>query len=322
MGTNKDLENRAATAVAYALGARAIPRDLGGVQMRDFDLRFQDRPDEPLEITRHADSVTMQSWARLERTDREAPSLSRDWAVDVPSRVVGPSGKPEPFDRDRFFREAEPALSTLERAGYERFDLGLWVRDPAIEPALQLLVALGCNFGFSSEPPEGEVARIHPGAPVGGEVGGDLVAKAVEEEAAKVDNQKKLREPAGAQRRHLFVVVDGSTGAAFSAVSHGLTGRLPLLPDPITTAWVASSSSVYVTTPPGDWEDPDTAGGVRASRALDRRVERRPPPPQPAPHHPARHTNLVPPSDRGELNAYFGSQPATERLPIPLARMS
>jgi hypothetical protein len=118
-----------------------------------------------------------------------------------------------------------------------------------------LLGELGCNFGFSKVPPAGEVARIIPGAPVGGLVGRDSLAWAAEQEACKDDNREKLREPPGAQRRHLFVVVDGSSGTAFSAPSHGMTGRLPELCDPITTVWVAGSYRVLVTAPPGGWEE-------------------------------------------------------------------
>lgn len=118
-----------------------------------------------------------------------------------------------------------------------------------------VLELVECNFGFSNVPPAGQVARIMPGAPVGGIVGRDSPAWAAEQEACKDDNREKLREPPGAQRRHLFVVVDGSSGTAFSAASQGLVGRLPELCDPITTVWVAGSARVLVTTPPGGWEE-------------------------------------------------------------------
>jgi hypothetical protein len=255
VSANEDLEKRAAAAVAYALQARAIRRDFGGARIRDYDLLFDDRPDEPLEITRFADQEVMQTWARLERADREAPTLKRDWSVDVPSKVMDASGKVAAYDLDRFFREAEPALHTLEEAGYEKFTIGIRVDDPSIEPALSALGNLGCNFGFSNVPAAGEVARITPGAAVGGVVGRDSLTWAAEQESCKDDNREKLREPPGALRRHLCVVVDGSSGTAFSAASHGLTGRLPDLCDPITTVWVAGSSRLLVTTPPGDWEE-------------------------------------------------------------------
>jgi len=46
--------------------------------VRDYDLLFDDRPDEPLEVTRFADQAVMQTWARLERADREAPACSSE----------------------------------------------------------------------------------------------------------------------------------------------------------------------------------------------------------------------------------------------------
>jgi hypothetical protein len=212
-----------------------------------------DRPDEPLEITRFADRDVMTTWARLERADREAPLLTRDWAVDVPSRIVDAT-ESAPYDLRAFFAEAEPALAAHEAAGYDSFDLGVWNDDPAVAEAREKLIKLGCNFGFSNEVPAGEVARVIPGASVGGVVEADSLASAVEVEAAKDDNRAKLRKLPDAQRRHICVVIDASSGTAFSAASHALTGRAPVLPEPITTAWVAGGGShIFEVTPPDDW---------------------------------------------------------------------
>ena len=95
MSANEDLEKRAAAAVAYVLKARAKRRDFGGARVRDFDVLFDDRPDEPLEVTRFADQEVMQTWARLERANREAPSLSRDWNVEA--RVANTDDKIDRF---------------------------------------------------------------------------------------------------------------------------------------------------------------------------------------------------------------------------------
>jgi hypothetical protein len=85
----------------------------------------------------------------------------------------------------------------------------------------------------------------------------NIIAEAIEREAAKPDNQAKLSEPVGARRRHLCVLIDSSTGATFSATSHGDMGRLPVLPPPITTAWALASTTVYSTTPPEPWQAHD-----------------------------------------------------------------
>jgi hypothetical protein len=62
-----------------------------------------------------------------------------------------------------------------------------------------------------------------------------------------------------ARRRHLFLRVDiHSASDCYSAVRQafesGLLPPEPQLPSPITTAWVASSTEVFVITPPGQWE--------------------------------------------------------------------
>jgi len=172
----------------------------------------------------------------------------------VPSRIFDTAGESAPYDLRAFFVAAEPALADLEAAGYDQFDTGLWNDDAAIAPALTTLANLGCNFGLSNEVPAGEVARIIPGAPVGGVVAPDSLASAVELEAAKDDNREKLRAPADALRRHLCVVIDPSSGTVFSAASHGITGRMPALLEPITTAWVAGGgTNLFEVTPPAGW---------------------------------------------------------------------
>ena len=253
MTLGEQVETRLAAGVAYVLGVRAVRRDLRtGKRIRDFDLcGLAGRPDEPLEVTWFAREPVLRTRARLREGDRLAPSLARSWLVDVPSE-----GEAGAYDARRFRREAEPAIAELERAGYECFDTAQWFRDARVKPALLALAALGCNFGFSSEPEAGGGARIHPVSSDGGRVDRDLVPAAVEAEAAKADNRRKLQAPADALRRHLLVYIDSSTGVTFSAASHGDMGRLPVLPDPITTAWVAGGGgSLFVCTPPGAWEE-------------------------------------------------------------------
>jgi hypothetical protein len=68
MRTNAEIEDSVAAAVVDALLAReAIWRDLGGVQMREFDIVFEDGHVEPLEVTVHDDEATVQAMARFER---------------------------------------------------------------------------------------------------------------------------------------------------------------------------------------------------------------------------------------------------------------
>jgi hypothetical protein len=246
------MEQRAAATAAYVLDARAVLRDVGGKQIRDFDLVRADGSVEPLEVTMAADQITRHTWARVEALDRDAPTLTRAWTLGVPTSWPDAAGKPKPFNARDFLVTAEPLLAELERLGITEFDTARWV-DGAAGAVVSQLVVLGCDLGLSHEIRAGETGRIYLGSGPGGFVDPNSVAEAIEVEAAKPDNIAKLREPAIATRRHLFVVVDGSTGGAFSAANHGELGRVPVLRSPITTAWVGASTAVHVATPPDGW---------------------------------------------------------------------
>ena len=258
MSNGADIEARAAAAVAHALGARAVRRDLGGKQTRDFDLVLADGSVEPLEITIAADQVVRHTWARINQLDRDAPSLTKAWTVNVPNSVLDSNGRPIPFAARDFLAEAEPLLQELETAGISELNPTTWASAGAAQPAVMKLLGLGCDLGMSHELATGEDGRIYLSSGIGGWVDPDLIAEAIEREAAKPDNQAKLSEPVGARRRHLCVLIDSSTGATFSATSHGDMGRLPVLPPPITTAWALASATAYSTTPPEPWQAHDT----------------------------------------------------------------
>lgn len=247
------LELRAAAAAAYVVGGRAQRRDLGGTRMRDFDLRYPDgRTDEPLEVTRSVDQATLATWMRLRRMDAIAPTLSRVWMLDMPSRERGPDGSTGPSDVNRFVKYAGPLLRALEERGQHDF----YVPGPPGDEVLQGLADLGCDAGSSRAAGPGETGSIEGIAPAGGFTHPDSVAWAIEHEAAKADNQEKLSCSPDAERRHLFVVAHPSTVGAYLSVRHRQIGRLPTLPTPITTVWIwdGNSSHVFVATPPSPWE--------------------------------------------------------------------
>jgi hypothetical protein len=258
----------AAAAAACVVGARALIRDSGGVQMRDFDLRYRDgRPDEPLEVTRFADQASIETWRRLGRTDSwplmrssTAPPLVRVWTVDIPSNQRSRDGSSGPFDVSGFLEQAQPLLRTLEQRNEDQFILF----ESPVDEVLRGLAELGCDVGFSRPADPGESGRVEPLAPVGGITSGAPVAGAVEHEAAKKDNQAKLACLADAIRRHLFVIVDHSSGPIYFAVRHRRLGRSPELPSPITTAWVwdGGSPCVFATTSPGAWEEHELPSDV------------------------------------------------------------
>lgn len=255
---DRELEERAAASACWALGnTKAIPRDDGSAPSTlDFDLVFEDGHVEPLEVTIHADRAVVQTSERLGRADKVAPSLTRVWTVDAPSFEVDASGRRAALDVRGFLQAAEPAIAVLEANGIHRYDIGAAVGEARVDvaAAYQSLLRLGSQFGFSRDPVSGEQPRIEIGAGVGGIVHGDLIAAAAEAEAAKPDNQLKLSDPPGAPGAHLFVVVDGSTGPIISAGHNRLVGRLPVLPPPISTVWVAVANALYVAVPPDPWQ--------------------------------------------------------------------
>ncbi|MGH2800579.1 MAG: hypothetical protein ACRDM0_23510 [Thermoleophilaceae bacterium] len=251
-----DLELKAAAAAAHVLCARLVRRDIGGAQhTRDFDLVFHDGRLEPLEVTRFVDRPALETWERIRRAaPLSAPSLTRRWVLALPHSTPVGDERRKPYDVKDFIAKVEPALAAIEAAGHETINLGRLQHDSALAPAFQTLLDLRIQDGISHPLEAGQAPHISLFAPVGGITNADLVASATEREAAKPDNQAKLAEPPGAQRRHLFVVFDGSGGSFFNAVDRGMQGRLPTLAPPITTAWAAARAAVLVTTPPAPWE--------------------------------------------------------------------
>lgn len=254
--SNERSELLAAAAVADVLDARLIRRDLPGTQQtRDFDLVFAGgRDPEPLEVTTFASRPDIETWQRLERLGGEisAPELNHVWYLDVGAPITG--RRTEALDVRQIAREVVAILAALEAGGYQSIEYGQIDRDPAVTAELRRLLALGVDAGHAASPIKGDTARVVFVAPVGGFTHADLVAEGIEREAGKIDNQNKLNEPPNALRRHLVVVFDDSSGAAFMAAYQGSKGRLPRLPHPITTAWACASESLLGTTPPQAWD--------------------------------------------------------------------
>ena len=247
----RETELRAAAAVAYALDAQLIERDVPGAQQtRDFDLVFADgRDPEPLEITTFASQPELETWERLERVGPiPAPQLIHDWHLDVSAPITGE--RTEVLDVRQIRREVVPLLAALEAAGCRAIGYGQVGHDDAVTAARERLLALRVNDGWATAVAEGRPAQVRLSASVGGFRHPDQIAAGIEAEAAKEDNQRKLREPPTALRRHLAVIFDGSSGPNFVAAYLGSIGRLPDLPVPITTAWGCANETLLATTPP------------------------------------------------------------------------
>lgn len=255
---DKALELRAAAVVASILGARFVSRDVGGTQLRDFDLLFADGHVEPLEITEASIRSIRNTAGRLERKDREATSLRRDWQVEMPSRELIPSGKEVAYDVDQLLRKGESLLAVVEAEGRTSFDLGRELystrEGSELRRAFEGLLALGVTMGLSSEPPPGQTARITPGMTYCSTAYGATLADIVVGEAEDPGNRAKLAEPPNAPARHLCVVMDPSVGRAYIGLRDGRPGEAPsALPPPVTTVWGLADYQAAWMTPPGSW---------------------------------------------------------------------
>lgn len=256
---NDALELRAAAVVAAILGAHFLRRDTGGAQLRDFDLVFPDDHIEPLEITEASIRTIRNTAGRLERKDRAAKTLRRDWHVEMPSHELAPDGKDAPYDVDRLLRYGEPLLAKVEAAGRTSFDLGPELystpQGSELREVFDKLLALGVTTGVSNEAPLGETARITPGMTYSSTGYGEKLSDLVLAEADDAGNQAKLAEPPNAPARHLCVVVDPTVGRAYTGLRHGKTGDPPqALPWPITTVWALAGYYVAWATPPREWD--------------------------------------------------------------------
>jgi hypothetical protein len=157
---------------------------------------------------------------------------------------------------------AEAQLLVLEKAEIYRMDRAE-LREPGTVSAdalgaMRELSRLGVRraSGFPETAP-----CITVGSSSTGNTTTALVNRAVEHEAQKEDNRRKLRE-ADADEAHLFVWIDSTKEQASVAMSDDCPPQAPALPAEVTTAWVAlpsgrperSARSLWRVTPPGDWE--------------------------------------------------------------------
>ncbi|MGZ4317079.1 MAG: hypothetical protein ACXVRS_14800, partial [Gaiellaceae bacterium] len=76
-------EEVAAAVVASVVGARFRRRDLGGQQVHDFDLEFEDSAVEALEVCTFTDSTVREQWQVLSELDVAASQLTSTWTVSV-----------------------------------------------------------------------------------------------------------------------------------------------------------------------------------------------------------------------------------------------
>jgi hypothetical protein len=256
------VEDSAAAAAAFVLGAKAQRRDTSRREgMRDFDLVFDGGHREPFEVTQHAHEPTRRTLARLEG-GFDADELDHVWTVWIPECEPGADGADQPYDVASCRREIVPVLADLEEAGIDRLDdQSIWT-DPRLSSFAPTVASTGLYAARSLGRRGNDVIRPLFLRQYGRRDRGmrlHVIAEAVEMEAADDGNRRKLATSNQARRSHLFLRVDiYSASDCYSAVRQAFeSGRLPpepKLPSPITTAWVASSTEVFVITPPGRWK--------------------------------------------------------------------
>jgi hypothetical protein len=256
-----EVELRAAAAVAFVVGGRYRQLDVPGAPSgtRDFDLIFDERNPEPLEITLAMIEQMRQTSERISAKDTTAPSLSHSWVLHIPSMERLPSGDPGSYDVDRLFRAIVTVLKVFEGLGIERLDVAADRRSAPVgtplRAAYDALFRHGVTMGLPLDPLPGESPRIHLKSTTSSSGYGASIRCVVLAEARKADNLKKLEEPADATDRHLCVVVSLNVGrAGWALFSDGEAGDAPdSLPAPITTAWAMSGRWIASVKPPQGW---------------------------------------------------------------------
>lgn len=258
-------ETLAAAIVVSVLDAECfVPRDLGrdgGRASHDFDLRFGgDRPEEPLEVTTAAKSGVLATKDRVRRGGTLPAPGSLVWSLvprtsfpdGVDSRTGKMKTKPHPIEQ--VHSRVMEHLRVLEAAGVMEFP-SLDVPSPeAARASFVLTYRCGLLCGRSRPPGPDEDPHVSYAHSSGGAGDPARLEAALIAEAQEPGNVAKLR--TDAERRHLFVHVDPSSGDAYVAARHAaLPAQLSGLPPEITTLWLwAADRHVFSITPPATWQ--------------------------------------------------------------------
>lgn len=223
---NDALEDAAAEIVRQVLAGDQIKRRDGvpGAPpgIHDFDLEFADGSRVAVEVTTATDSPLRELWAAVSDRCWTFPGLQRSWSLVIrhDTRV------------DALHRAAGTLLAELERLGIYRVN--------AYEPddaRATKLATLGVRYARAVEESEQPIVFVGT-VGLGDWYDGSDICEAVEREAAKTDNVRKLLAAGGGE---LFVWVDHHAANAHAALSGVVTlpTRSPRLPDAVTAVWAA-----------------------------------------------------------------------------------
>jgi len=198
----------------------------------DFDLQY-------LDGTVAAVEVTVSTSEQLERT-AAAILDRRKGRTFVPAKKSRNGWWVHPMRGakiDRIRANVDEYLAAIEAEGHTRF---FAYRDAASSPSIaRILYDLGIEGGDVIKWKSPNCIRIALPA-VGGLVSAESVEQALEAEATKEDNRRKLA-ASGCNKRHLFVYINRQNFLPWVAlVDEGPPPRSPTLPIEITDVWAVT----------------------------------------------------------------------------------
>jgi hypothetical protein len=225
---------------AVIQGSRMVyhPDQSGG--LRDFDLHYPDGRVVALEVTESVDAVDIETQAAI-GSRREGGPRVRAKLCRKAWRVHPQTGA----NIKRFRRSLDRYLARIESIGIEQFFSASDRQSyPAVESIYEDLQVCSGEVCPGLEP--GFISIALPTG--GGYIGSSLVSEAVELEASKPDNRRKLS-AARTSEAHLFVFVDVLNRAWIPLVDLAPPAESPDLPAEITHVWAvgpAKSGGGYV----------------------------------------------------------------------------
>jgi hypothetical protein len=229
VGSTEDaFEAEAKRVLQRLVGGELVDRDVDGAQnTRDFDLVADDGAVHAVEVTSVQLPTARATRSGIERLRKKDLGLTATWGISVyeeaPTQPIA--------------KNAPRLLNLLYARGVTEFDDLNPPTDPDLAAAVHELASLHIPTGRASA---AAPFRIHAAGFGSGSVDPANLTRAVETEAAKEDNRRKLaRAPTGA-RRHLFVWLHDSHWYVASLLRSPIsTPPAPLLPPEVDVVWAA-----------------------------------------------------------------------------------
>jgi hypothetical protein len=234
-------------------GARAEFRCQQSAGEYDFDLTYADGIRAAVEVTRSTPQYSLQTLTKLRDLECSvgATACQHSWLVH-----------PLPTARIRLvLKNVDRYLSAIESEGINQFlaEPGRESPSPSVSNILRCLQIVEGSTLLLPPPARIWVAGPSPSAKGSIVKAGDL-QRAIEDEANKTDNKRKLA-ASQCRERHLFVYVDSlNTGPWQALIAGCIPEQPPALPAEVTHAWAATDEApngiiVWTAEPAKKWQD-------------------------------------------------------------------